>query len=162
MTDLEPIVDTIRRTDGCRVLPPRGVPVLVSPHRLPDDLHSFYRLCGGVRLFDDGEYPIRIVEPERFVKANPEIVGVECHDDISDGWYIVARGGAEEAISIDCHPDRHGRCYDSFWDSHAVAGECAIVALSFTELLRRLLSARGGYWYWLVEGGAGHGDAYGR
>lgn len=162
MTGIELIVDRIRRTDGCLVLPPEGLPTVGSQHRLPADLVEFYRLCGGVRLFDDREYPIRIVEPKGFVKSNPQIVGMECPDDISDAWYLVARGGAEEAISIDCHPDRLGRCYDSFWDCHGVAGSCAIVALSFTELLGRLVSAAGGYWYWLVEGGAAHGDAYDR
>lgn len=160
MTEIELIVGRIRQTKGCRILPPSGLPVIRAQDRLPGDLLEFYQLCGGVHLFDDGEYPIRIVEPEGFAKSNPEIVGMECPEDISDSWYIVARGGGEEAISVDCNPDRLGRCYDSFWDRHGVAGDCAVVALSFTELLRRLFSAQGGYWYWLVEGGVGHGDAY--
>jgi hypothetical protein len=161
MTELQDILRKIRGTRGCEVLPPRGLPVLREGDRLPDDLLEFYSICGGVRLFEQSTYPIRIVEPEELVRSNPEIVGTECPDDISDTWYIVARGGREEAISIDCSPNRLGRCYDSFWDRHGVAGDCVIVALSFTELLRRLLSNGGGYWYWLVDGGPGYGDAYG-
>lgn len=56
-------------------------------------------------------------------------------------------------VTIDCSADRLGRCYDSFWDSHGVAGSCSIVALSFTDLLQRLLDNNGDYWYWLGDGG---------
>lgn len=101
-----------------------------------------------------------IVAANGLVGANSEIVGSECPEDVSDSWYIVARGGREEAISIDLHPDRLGRCYDSFWDRHGVAGSCAVVALSFGELLGRLLDAEGEYLYWLVNGGVNYGDAY--
>lgn len=161
MSEVEVLVQQIRAIRGCEVLGPSKLPVLRPGDVLPDDLREFYRLCGGIRLFVGAEYPLGIVEPGGFVRANPEIVGAECPDDITDSWYIVARGGSEEAISIDCHADRLGRCYDSFWDRHGVAGECAIVAMSFTELLRRLVSANGGYWYWLAGQGAGYGDAYG-
>jgi hypothetical protein len=62
------------------------------------------------------ELTIEHAENLVLVRSNPEILGTECPDDISDTWYIVARGGPEEAISIDCSRDRLGRCYDSFWD----------------------------------------------
>jgi hypothetical protein len=129
---------------------------------LPEDLEEFYSVCGGVRLFDDMEYPIRIVGPAELTRTNPEIVGEECPEDITDSWYIVARGGTEEALSIDCSSERSGRCCDSFWDRHGVAGDCRVVALSFTELLARLVAAGGSYWYWLAPGGSGYGDAYDR
>lgn len=160
MSDVHDLLEVARRVPGCVVDPPRGLPTVREGERVPDDLLEFYRLCGGARLFENRAYPIRLVEPDGFVRANPVIVGRECPDDISDAWYIVARGGAEEAISIDCSPERLGRCYDSFWDRHGVAGDCSIVALSFTELLRRLLSGEGEYWYWLVGAGPGYGDAY--
>lgn len=105
---------------------------------------------------------MRIVGPSEFVRANPEIVGAESPDDISDSWYILARGGSEEAISIDCSTERIGRCYDSFWDRHGVVDECRVVALCFTELLTRLFDRQGGYWYWLDEGAPAYGDAYQR
>lgn len=161
MTKIAALIKAIAETKGSAVLPPSGQPVVADEHRLPSDLVEFYSLCGGVRLFEDSAYPIRIVEPQGVVPANPEIVGLECPGDMTESWYIVARGGSEEAISIDCDPLRLGRCYDSFWDRHGVAGSCAIVALSFSELLTRLHNAGGGYWYWLVEDGSGYGDAYG-
>lgn len=162
MTELQRLLHQIGRAHDCKVAPPRGRPVLRDGDLLPDDLAEFYELVGDVRLFEHSTYPIRIVGPEEFVRANPEIVGTECPDDISDSWYIVARGGREEAITIDCSADRRGRCYDSFWDRHGVAGDCRIVALSFTELLRRLFECGGGYWYWCAVDAPDYGDAYGK
>lgn len=161
MTEMQRVLDRIRRTHDCAVVVPRGQPVLREGDRIPDDLAEFYRLVGGVSLFEHGTYPIRVVGPEDLARANPEIVGTDCPDDISDSWYIVARGGREEAITIDCSPERIGRCYDSFWDRHGVAGDCRVVALSFTELLQRLFDNGGGYWYWLAGDAPSHGDAYG-
>ncbi len=161
MTELQRLLDRIGRTHDCTVAASRGEPTLREGDRLPSDLAEFYSLAGGVTLFEHSTYPIRIVGPEELVRANPEIVGTECPDDISDGWYIVARGGPEEALTIDCHAGRLGRCQDGFWDRHGVAGNCRIIALSFTELLQRLLDGGGGYRYWLTVDAPDYGDAYG-
>jgi antitoxin YokJ len=160
MTPIEQLLNTIRSLPDCQVLDPLGFPNLRNGDDLPCDLHEFYRRCGGVRLFMSATYPIAIVRPADLTRANPEIVDDESPDDISDTWYIVGRGGLEEMISIDCHPGRLGTCYDSFWDRHGVAGDCAVLAESFTELVQRLVDARGGYWYWLEDSFAGYGDAY--
>lgn len=136
------------------------MPLLREHDVLPGDLEEFYEVCAGMRLLRSSSYSMEIVGPAQLTRANPEIVGEECPEDISDSWYIVARGGGQEAISIDCHFDRCGRCYDSFWDRHAIRGECAIVATSFTELLERLISGKGGYWYWLDDHSSKYADAY--
>lgn len=161
MTDLHRLVDEIGRTRDCRTLAPSGTPRLREGDRLPEDLAAFYQLAGGASVFEHSDYAIRVVGPEEFRRANPELVGSDCPEDISDAWYIVARGGLEEVITIDCSADRLGRCYDSFWDCHGVAGSCRIVALSFTDLLQRLFDNNGDYWYWLRDGGPAYGDAYG-
>lgn len=161
MSELQRLLDQIARTDDCTVAPTRGMPVLRKVDQLPEDLAEFYRIAGGASLFQHSMYPIRLIGPEEFVRANPAIVGCECPDDISDTWYIVARGGREETLTIDCNADRLGRCYDSFWDRHGVAGECRVVALSFTELLQRLYDSGGSYWYWLSDRAPSYGDAYG-
>jgi antitoxin YokJ len=162
MTEVARLVQELSSLAGCRVDPPRGQP-RIRPHDvLPKDLEEFFAMCGGVRLFEASEYAIRIVGPAELTRANPEIVGQECPKDMTDSWYLVARAGSEEALSIDCSLERLGRCYDSFWDCHGVAGDCRIVALSFSELLARLVATRGDYWYWLAQGGSGHGDAYDR
>lgn len=161
MTEFRRLLDQVGRTRDCKIVAPSGQPLLRDGERLPEDLAEFFRLAGGAAFFEHSDYAIRVVAPEEFVRANPAIVGVDCPDDISDAWYIVARGGPEEVITIDCSADRTGRCYDSFWDSHGVAGSCRIVALSFTDLLQRLLSNDGAYWYWLGDRGPAYGDAYG-
>jgi hypothetical protein len=158
---MQRLLDRIGRTRDCTVVGPRGQPILRNGDRLPEDLAEFYRLAGGVSLFEHSTYPIRVVGPEDLARANLEIVGTDCPDDISDSWYIVARGGREEAITIDCSSERNGRCHDSFWDRHGVAGDCRVVALSFTELLERLFDSGGGYWYWLASDAPSYGDAYG-
>ncbi|MBL8716395.1 MAG: SMI1/KNR4 family protein [Myxococcales bacterium] len=160
-TRLRALLDRVAETPGCTVHRPEGLPSVEAEEVVPADLRAFYEACGGMDLFVDATYPMRIVPPRELVLANPVIVGERCADDISCHWYVVARGGREEMITIDCSPPRLGRCHDSFWDRHGVAGSCAIVALSFTELLERLLEQQGGYWYWLADGAPAHGDAYG-
>ncbi len=80
--------------------------------------------------------------------------------DRSDYWYLLARGSSGEGISIDLHPDRLGRCYDSFWDRHGLAGSCPVIALSFLDLLTRLMDSGGAHWYWLEADFGSLGDAY--
>jgi len=70
-----------------------------------------------------------------------------------------SRAGPGATVTIDCSPTRLGRCQDGFWDRHAVAGSCPLVALSFAELLERLVEGRGERWYWLRDD-PGYGDAY--
>ncbi|MBP6845707.1 MAG: SMI1/KNR4 family protein [Kofleriaceae bacterium] len=161
MTDFHRLVDKIGRTRDCKLLAPSGTPRLRAGDRLPGDLAAFYQLAGGAAFFEHSDYALRVVRPEEFTRANPDIVGCDAPDDISDTWYIVARGSRGQVVTIDCSADRLGRCYDSFWDSHGVAGSCSIVALSFTDLLQRLLDNNGDYWYWLGDGGPAYGDAYG-
>jgi hypothetical protein len=93
------------------------------------------------------------------VRANPIIVEDDCPDDISYDWFILGQAG-EQYITIDIAPERHGRCYDSFWDRHGLVGECSIVALSFADLLQRLWKGKGDYWYWLADDFKCIGDAY--
>jgi hypothetical protein len=154
------IAESIRDRSDCRALPPAGLPAVEAGHLLPDDLAGFYAECGGADLFLGKDFALRICAPGEFVPSNPEIVGEQVPDDITSSWYIVARGGSGEYISIDLHPDRLGVCYDSFYEVHGVAGSSAVVATSFTDLVRRLLAGDGGHWYWLEPGWESLGDAY--
>ena len=43
----------IRTTPGCRVNAPAGLPAIEAPHRLPDDVRTFYQLCGGLSLAEN-------------------------------------------------------------------------------------------------------------
>jgi hypothetical protein len=158
---IEQLIARIRATPRCVIYDPTVLPD-VSPYALPPDVEEFYRQCGGCRLFDGSDYAFSVAAPTAFRAANPVIVGEVVEDDISAAWYIVGQGGSEEYVTIDLHPARLGRCYDSFWDRHAVAGNSPIIAMSFTELLTRILENAGGYWYWLKEDFEAFGDAYDR
>jgi hypothetical protein len=158
MNSTRKLIDLVRSTSGCYVKPAAGVPK-VGSHSLPDDVREFYTECGGMDLFPNRKFGITLVSPSEFVKANPVIAGVEGVGDISEFWYIVAKSG-EQYVTIDLNPKRFGRCYDSFWDRHGVAGSCPIIAKSHRELFQRLISCSGDSWFWLSPDFASYGDAY--
>jgi antitoxin YokJ len=155
---IKELIQSVRSKSGCFVRPPVGLPD-VGSHRLPDDVQELYENCGGIELFPNRNFGITIVSPTDFVKANPVIAGVEGKGDISEFWYIAAKSG-EQYITIDLHPQRIGRCYDSFWDRHAVAGSCPIIAKSYRELIQRLVCSSGDSWFWLDREFVNYGDAY--
>ena len=142
------------------MFPTKGMPSLQPPHRLPDDLKRFYELCGAVMLFEQNDYHVLIVPPDRVVPANPLIVGQEYEDDITASWYIIGDDGNGDYLTIDLGPERLGRCYDSFRETHGLVGNCPIIARSFSELLTSLHETRGDHWYWLRPEFVPIGDAY--
>ena len=154
---IKSLLKTASRHESCQLKDPDGQPRSELP--LPEDLKEFFEVAGGMKLFAGADYPFEIVSPNEFTKSNPVICDVNGEDDISFHWYIVAKE-PPQYISIDLHPDRLGRCYDSFWDCHAVAGACAIVATSFTALLDQLLQAQGRELFWKQPDFIVLGDAY--
>ena len=160
MGNVSALVQRVRLTVGCRVQPPRGLPTVAPTHALPADLREFYEVCGGATLFRDAPYSAVILPPERIVPANPVLVGAPGEDDISATWYLLVDDGNGNYISIDLHPDRLGRCYESFFDTHGVAGSCPVVAMSFESLVAALLTTGGRHWFWMQPGFQSLGDAY--
>ncbi|MEM9403296.1 MAG: SMI1/KNR4 family protein [Pseudomonadota bacterium] len=159
------LLERVRNTRDCVVLPPSGLPQLSRQHSLPEDLKEFYTDCGGVKFFSGSNYSMEIVSPDRFVLSNPEVLpeGWERDvpdNDISNDWYIVAEAGVEQRLSIDLGEKRVGRCYDSFWDIHASPGESRVVARSFSDLINSIFSCGGNYWFWLADDFLPLGDAY--
>ena len=160
MNNIEALMNQIGGLVSSKVAPPIGLPRVERPFQIPDDLTEFYALCGGIELYPEALYPVRIVSPQEVVPANPVIVGKLCPEDISSSWYIIATDSNGDYLTIDLHPGRLGRCYDSFFDSHGVPGSCPIIAKTFTELLSRLIENQGKYWYWLGSDFVPIGDAY--
>lgn len=154
------LLSALSALPDCKVYPPTTLPEVRSDLVLPDDLRYFYQCCGGCSLYSSTAYPVEVVPPERFKSANLQIIGEEVLDDITHSWSIICLGRSGEAISIDLHPHRLGTCYDSFWDCHGVPGDCAVIAASFSDLIERLLSNHGQYWYWLKDDFISMGDAY--
>lgn len=167
MTILSNLLDSIRQTPDCEITQPDGLPEIHSNHVLSEDVIEFYTLCGSISLFRSSAYSIEIYPPQRLILANPVIfIGVNENElrasknDISWSWYIVAQGENNQFITIDFAPERLGRCYDSFWDTHAMPGSSQIIARSFTELLVKLFAGAGNHWYWLQQDFYSIGDAY--
>jgi antitoxin YokJ len=168
--NLDKLLNRIRVTPDCLVYPASGTPIIHPDHLLPEDMQNFYRLCGGVTLYDDSEYAIDIVSPQELVLANPIIfldafeepsaMEKEKKENTSWSWYIIGKGNSGEYVTIDLAPARLGRCYYSFWDRHAMKGYSSIIAVSFTDLLYRLIDNRGQQWYWEQPGFQSLGDAY--
>ncbi len=158
--EIEKLIKKISKMNNCKVVPPNYTLILNNGHKLPQDLKKFYELCGGIELFKNTNYQISIMSPQEFKLANPIIVGELCEEDISSEWYIIAKDINGEYITIDLNNDRLGKCYDSFWDRHGVVGECNIIALSFSELLEKLVESNGEYYYWLEDIYIPYGDAY--
>jgi hypothetical protein len=154
------LIQRIQSTPGCSLVAPRGLPVLEPGHVLPSDLSEFYGLCGGATLFGEAPYSAAVLPPERCVPANPVIVGDSSEDDISASWYLLVDDGNRNYLSIDLHPQRLGRCYESFFDTHGVAGSCPVVAMSFESLLGQLLNNNGRHWFWMQPEFEPLGDAY--
>ncbi|MDR6226822.1 SMI1/KNR4 family protein [Desmospora profundinema] len=157
---MKQLVTKLKNLPNCTVYAPSGLPDKKPQHMLPADLKDFYELCSGAVLFEESDYPIRLLKSDEFALANPIIIGEQIERDITADWYIVAQGGSEEYVSIDLNQSRLGKCYDSFWDRHGVAGDCAIIAQSFTELLERLMQQKGQEHYWLRDDFVSYGDAY--
>jgi len=167
MNVVSTLVTLIAQTPDCSVQEPVGLPILAAGHILPDDLRTFFELCGGVSLYGSSDYPVTIRTPSDVVPTNSILwrdldkkLIDPLRDDRSWSWYAIADDQKGDYISIDLSPERLGRCYDSFWDRHAIPGESPIIAESFTELLERLFESHGQYWYWLREDFSPVGDAY--
>jgi hypothetical protein len=158
------LIEELRRRRECEVAAPAGMPLVAGGLELPDDLQSFYELCGGV-VFDytvdrKYEFGFAVVSPDRFLPINEVVLGEQYEDDPSASWYLIAEAddsGTADRFSIDLNADRGGRIFDSFWDRHGLAGSMDVVANSFTEFLARL-SSEGRYW--LADGFSALGDAY--
>lgn len=121
-------------------------------------------------LFEDQPHPVRLLPPQEFVSSPPvffeeDILREETERgneqlSIAREWFVLADLENTDYIVIDLNPQRSGRCYQAFWDSYAVVGETPIVAMSFTELLKRLIENRGEYWYFLEDDFEPFGDAF--
>jgi antitoxin YokJ len=160
MADIATLVNQIRSHPDCVVLPPSGLPTLLPGHILPADLRYFYEVTGGATLFDSEPSPNIILPSEQVELTSLAVLGDVLEGDISASWYALVFDGNGDYLSIDCHPERLGRCYDTFHETFASPGSTPIIATSFTELLVRLLQGGGRYQYWVAEGFQPLGDAY--
>lgn len=161
---IDKLLGEAKQSKSIRVLEPKGLPRGVPNSKLPSDLLYFYNLCGGVIFYEGSDIQINFVQPSEFVVTNELLEPVKdfiSHDDISYEWYLVAEcPGGEQRVSIDLNPYRLGRCYDSFWQNHAIQGSCFIMALSFSELFCNVLEKKESAWEWFNGDFISLGDPY--
>jgi hypothetical protein len=164
---IQELLKRVQSTADCEIYAPTGLPLIREEHMVPEDLHEFYNLCSGVSLYRKSPKRIRIVPPEGVAQANPLLLpgltpgqASASANDISWSWYIIAHDYGGNYLTIDLSKQRLGRCYDSFFDRHAMPGYCPIIALSFTELLTRLIENQSEYPYWELSNFVSSGDAY--
>ena len=149
-------VESLARSGLCNVEPDAGT---ADHPPLPADLSAFHGRFSEVTLFPSALFPLTIVAPSGVRQANLALLGESYSEDRSSTWYIVAKA-SEQFVTIDLSEQRLGRCYDSFWDTHAVAGSCNVIANSFAEFLERAIRAEGRHFYWCEPDFNAHGDAY--
>lgn len=155
MKSVAEIFNAASQTKGCIVEPPSGLPILRPSFALPPDLQEFYSLCGGLDMFPDEDWGWRIVTPSEFKRADRVILELAYRDHPEDfdgtpseGLYVIAvRGCGPDYISIDTHPLKLGRCFDSYYGDHATESS-RVIALTFTELLNKLFENRQDIAFW--------------
>ena len=155
MIAIERLVAKVTDQDNWQVIPAHAASWDLLPKAPPDDLADFARLCGAIRT------PAGLVIAQRVRHAQRAILGEEHPEDRSFHWYVIAEDdttSTAERTVIALYPTRLGRCYDAFWDRFAVAGSMPVIAMSFTDLLTRVIDAEGAP-YWSSET-LQLGDAY--
>ncbi len=151
------VMDVIGRRPGCRMLPVSAQPRVSPGHQLPDEVVELYSVCGGAELYVDRDCGFRIVEPEKFVPANPILrehdyrVRPEVYDrDLSSGCYLIFYGvNPKENIVIDCGNQfgRNGWCYEGYLNTYA-SSDSRILGHSLCEVIEGILRSEGGSFFW--------------
>lgn len=160
--EIKKIVSKMESSNNFKVNKPCGLPNILEKHLLPDDVKTFYNLCGGVECYiESGGFPLVILPPKEIKLSNIVLLGNDHKDDISSSWYLIVDAYDGNYLSIDFDRKRVGKCYESFEYSHAVKDNCPIIARSFTELLINIFDYCGDYFFWKDnEKFSCYGDAY--
>ena len=133
---------------------------------LPPDVQAFYALTDGATVHAGLPTELRIPPLAELQITNAllyppgDVIWEELEDDISQHWLAIGLAPEmSQYVSLDLAPERLGRCMDSFIDTHASPGDCALIAASFADWLAQLLASPQ-QWFWLRDGFEPLGDAY--
>ncbi len=137
------IVDLIENS-GCLTTPSTGLP----SHLVPDDLADFYKNYSSAVFYPKARYSFAIQPPE-LERSDFVVMNEDLEDPDSANWYALVKC-EDQVISIDLTPGpQFGYCYDSFWDSYPTADESTLIAKSFTELVEKIIDAKGKNLFWI-------------
>ena len=133
---------------------------------LPPEVQAFYALTDGATVHAGLPIELRIPTLAELQTTNSllyppgDVIWEELEDDISQHWLAIGLAPElSQYVSLDLAPERLGRCMDSFIDTHASPGDCAVIAASFADWLAQLLASPQ-HWFWLRDGFEPLGDAY--
>jgi hypothetical protein len=162
MTAIPTLLDTIRRTPGCRVSPPSGLPSLPDGVSLPEDLRVFFEAAGGALLFSERVCPgpVRIVGPDEVQRIDLTIIGDEFASGPFLWWFAIADVINRNYVAIDLNPEHLGLCYDAFHETFAWPGYVNVIASSFSNFLERLITHNEDSTYWLQSDFKPLGEAF--
>lgn len=123
--DIKEIIKKVSSLPNCNVYQSSDMITIPNGLEAPEDLVEFYKLCGGISLFEGAPYAVKIVAPQEFINANPVIIGEEIinaeiekgtyDNEISKDWFIIADLYNSDYIVIDLNKERLGQCYKAFW-----------------------------------------------
>lgn len=153
--ELQRLIERLKKDPAWTVFPPEDMPEPSNdpraPHvSFPDDVLSFYRLCGGMEtnIRTDYDLAVQIVPATGFNWAIKAIIGsindddIEIYrDDVLWNCYIIASVGTDEYFVVDLTPERYERCYFTELYFFGHKGWTPIIANSFYGLLQRLEKA---------------------
>ena len=134
---------------------------------LPADLLAFYRSSNGAYLHESkgsGDFQVggrwwkwRVLPVEE-LRDIAAIYGIDETCPMADTlrqWIALVDVLDSDYLAVDVAPERSGQIIDCFHETIGWEGYHAIIAMSFTELLERLMESRDPYW--LEEGAVKYG-----
>ncbi|EKS1844531.1 hypothetical protein ACOZ06_000317 [Cronobacter muytjensii] len=130
----------------CNIMPPVEIPSFLS---LPDDLLYFYKNFSSVVFFPDSEYPFEIISPCDIKRSDFVVLGEDANDPETQEWYTLVKCN-DQLISIDLKKGKSfGCCFDSFWDIYGTINDDTLIAVSFTELVIKIINSKGNSLFWI-------------
>lgn len=154
--NIQTVLAKLINMDGCVFYPvavDRGS--INESVRLPNDLMYFYEQYDGAILFKNSDYPFSIPKFSEFIRTDyllldfltPSEFDEYTKNSITLNWYCIGEGESlSEYLSIDLSPERIGWIFICNWRIYA--GECYLIAKSFTELLNKIIESEGNYQFW--------------
>ncbi len=130
-------------------------------YELPDDLKIFYRRYKTVRLFPDrGGWQYRFVFVNEIHCVGFDILGKYYKKNNTASWFTICdlMDGNYIAIDLASNKNNQWNYIDCFHETFGIAGECEVIAKTFTEFLERCLYS-GDRLYYLEKDFQGYGDA---
>ncbi len=154
MESILSLIDQIKTDPNHHLHDSAGIEMLEAAEkrlgvRFPEDMREFYKLCDGVCLFgrEDGTYTYYFFSLEEIKSVRMLVCGSDEPQYGPRYWFgIVLVCDADYAAISYEDPLAQPVYVDIFHESFPEEKNPAVIALSFTDLLRRALGSKPIYW----------------